>query len=277
MNEETKKAVEALSGGSAGTKSTEGTDPKVDYKAECEKLQKQLQGERVETGRLKKANEENAALRKRLEELEARMGAEEAYDALPDRLKEELPDDYKQGAAALAKHMVDKANAERDAKLKEMEERLAQDEERRRVEAMGNFIERIKATYPGFTKSVSEGGDKQEAWIKYQQNNAESINAALADGNFKKLSYHIERFYSSLGLDVPSGNRDETAAPEPRAIGGGDVAHLKSGTGKTYTVEEWKRTMDEAQTKHQSGQLSSKDYSAICAELTKAYQEGRVK
>ncbi len=277
MNEETKKVVEALGGGDAGTKSAEGAESKVDYKAECEKLQKQLQGERVETGRLKKANEENAALRKRLEELEARMGEEEAYNALPDRLKEELPDDYKQGAAALAKHMVDKANAERDAKLKEMEERLAQDEERRRVEAMGNFAERIKAAYPDFIKSVSDGGDKKEAWVKYQRNNAETIKAALAECDFDKLSYHIQQFYRSLGLNVPSGNREETAAPEPRAIGGGDTARLAAGTGKTYTVEEWKRTMDEAQTKHQSGQLSSKDYSAICAELTKAYQEGRVK
>lgn len=277
MNEETKKAVEALSGGSAGTKLAEGAEPKVDYKAECEKLQKQLQGERVETGRLKKANEENAALRKRLEELESRMGEEEALSAIPEHLKGEIPSEYAQGAAALAKHMVDKANAERDAKLKEMEARLEQDEERRRLEAMGSFVENIEATYPGFLKSIGAGGDKADAWVKYQQYNAATINKALAEGDAKTLSYHIKQFYTSLGLNAPSGSRDEIAAPDPRAIGGGEQAHITSGNGRTYTVDEWKRTMDEAQAKYQRGSIPSKEYSAICAELTKAYQEGRVK
>lgn len=275
MNEETKKAVEALGGGEPGKEVHDGKKAEVDYKAECEKLQKQLQGERVETGRLKKANEENAALRKRLDELTARLGVEEALEDLPSDLGE-LPDDYKKGAAALAKHMVDKANAERDAKLKEMEARFEEGEKRHRVEAMGSFVNQIERTYPGFIKSISDGGDKQEAWVNYQRHNAATIKAALAEGDFDTLSYHIRQFYSSLGLNAPSG-QEETAAPDPRAIGGGEQAQMLAGSGKTYSVEDWKRTMDEAQTKFQRQQISYKDYAAICAELMKASREGRVK
>lgn len=273
MNEETQKAVEALGGGDASAKPMGGDA--VDYKIECEKLQKQLQGERVESGRLKKANEENAALRKRLEELEARLGTEEALESLPENLRE-LPDDYKQGAAALAKHMVDKANAERDEKLREMEARFEEDEKRRRVEAMGSFVRRIETSFPGFVASIGAGGDKQTAWANYQRHNAATIKTALAEGDFDTLAYHIRQFYSSLGLDAPSGAQDGSAAPDPRSIGGGET-HIPGGPGRTYTAEEYKRTLDEAQTKFQNHQLSYKDYSAICSELTNAYREGRVK
>ncbi len=278
MNEELEKSVEAL-GGSLGTKdhdSVGGGEDTTDYKAEYEKLQKQLQGERVEAGRLKKANEENAALRKELDELKSRQGTDEAVEALPENLKD-LPDDYKQGAAVLAKHMVDKANAARDAKMNEMEARFEAEEKRRRLEAMGSFVARIDAKYPGFLASICDGGDKKEAWVKYQRYNAATIKAALANGDFDVLSHHIGQFYSSIGVDAPSGHQDDSAAPEPRSTGGGVQPQMQVGSGKTYSADEYKRILDEAQTKFQNQQISYKDYSAICGELTKAYREGRVK
>jgi len=279
MNKETEEAVEALGGSLGGgdnVVAAGGAEDTTDYKAEFEKLQKQLQGERVEAGRLKKANEENAALRKRLEELEAQRGTEEAVNALPENLKE-LPDDYKQGAAALAKHMVDKANAARDAKMNEMEERFKAEEKRRRLEAMGSFVGRIEATFPGFLASIREGGDKKAAWVRYQRFNAATIKTALAESDFDTLSHHISQFYSSIGVAVPSGSQDGSAAPDPRSMGGGVQTQIPGGPGKTYSAEEYKRILDEAQTKFQSQQISYKDYSAICGELTKAYREGRVK
>lgn len=278
MNEEMEKAVEAL-GGTLGGGDTEGSESgktAIDYRAEYEKLQKQLQSERVEGGRLKKANEENAELRKRLEELEAKQGTDEAVNALPENLRD-LPDDYKQGAAVLAKHMVDKANAERDAKMKEMEARFDAESKRRRIEAMSSFVGRIEATYPGFLASIGENGDKKGAWLKYQKYNASTIKAALAESDFDTLSYHIGQFYNSIGVAVPSGNQDGSAAPDPRSIGGGVQTQIPGGLGRSYSVDEYKKILDEAQTKFNNQQMSYKDYSAICGELTKAYREGRVK
>lgn len=279
MNEETEKAVEALGGSLGGGDNTEGSESgksAIDYRAEYEKMQKQLQSERVESGRLKKANEENAALRKRLEELEAQKGTDEAVAALPENLRD-LPDDYKQGAAVLAKHMVDKANAERDAKMREMEARFDAESKRRRIEAMGSFVSKIEAAYPGFLASIGENGDKKAAWQKYQKYNAATIKSALAEGDFDTLSHHIGQFYGSIGVEVPSGSQDGSAAPDPRAMGGGVQTQISVGSGRTYSVDEYKRILDEAQTKFNNQQMSYKDYSAICGELTKAYREGRVK
>lgn len=269
------KAVEALRGGDGGGKPNGGDGAAIDYRAEYEKLQKQLQGERVEAGRLKKANEENAALRKRIEELENRRGIDEAVEALPEDLRE-IPDDLKQGAAAMAKHMIDKSNAERDARLREIESRFEEDAQRRRMDAMRAFMVRIEANYPGFIRGVSEGGDKQKAWADYQRHNAATISQALDGGDFDTLSYHIKQFYSSIGLASPSGS-GEPATPEPRSIGGGETMPQGMNPGRTYSVDEYKRILDDAQTKFQNQRLTYREYSAICGELTKAYREGRVK
>lgn len=280
MNEETEKAVEALSGAlDDGNKTSGGggAEDATDYKTEYEKLQKQLQSERVEAGRLKKANEENAALRKELEELKSAQETEEAMEALPENLRD-LPDDYKQGAAVLAKHVVDKSNSERDAKMRAMEERFEAEDKRRRVEAMGSFVNKIEAAYPGFLASIREGGDKKSAWIQYQKHNSATIKTALAEGDFETLSYHIGQFYSSLGIDAPLGNQDGSAAPDPHSFGGG-ASYLQRAVspGKTYTANEYRNILDSAQTKFQNQQISYKDYSNICDELTRAYREGRVK
>lgn len=279
MNEDTQKAVDALGGISEGENQesvVSGADA-TDYKAEYEKLQKQFQTERVEAGRLKKANEENAELRKKLAELEAKRDSQEAVDALPDELRD-LPDDYKHGAAAIAKHMADKANASRDAKMKEMEERFNAEENRRRVEAMGSFVSRIESKYPGFLKSIRDNGDKKTAWLKYVKLNAATIKTALANNDFDVMSYHIGQFYSSINVEVPSGIQDGSAVPDPRSMGGGvETQSLAIQPGRTYSTKEYQRILDDAQAKFQRHILSYKEYASICDELSKAYKEGRVK
>ena len=280
MNTETENAVAAL-GGDVGGGDNGGTggagDGAVDYKAEYEKLQKQLQCERVEAGRLKKANEENAELRKQLEALKAQGRTADAVAALPENLRNDLPPDYQQGAAMLAQHTVDQAIAARDQKLAEMEARFNAEEKRRRLETMGSFVSRIEQNYPGFLASIKAGGDKQEAWAKYQRHNAATIKEALAKSDYETLSYHIGQFYNSIGVAIPSGNQDGSAAPDPRAMSGGVKTQIGATPGRTYSVAEYKKTLEDAQAKFQQQLLTYREYSEICGELTKAYREGRVK
>lgn len=278
MNDETEKDVEALSGSLEGENiATDNGGEPIDYKAEYEKAQKQLQSERVESGRLKKANEEIAELRKKLAEVEARNDTEAAVEALPEELQS-LPDDYKQGAAVVAKRLVDRANAERDAKLKEMESRFDAEEKRRRLEAMGSFVSKINAKFPGFLASIREGGDKKAAWTKYLRHNSATVKGALADGDFETLSYHVGQFYRSIDVEIPSGDQDGSAAPDPRAMGGGvESQRATLQPGKTYSAKEYQQILNDAQARFQQHTLSYKEYSAICEELTKAYREGRVK
>ena len=88
---------------------------------------------------------------------------------------------------------------------------------------------------------------------------------------FEKGTVVIEKTY-------PSGGQDVSAAPDPRAMGGGaNTQTVGIQPGKTYSVQEWCQIRDEAQAKFQSQKISYKDYAAICDELTKAHREGRVK
>ena len=277
MNDETEKAVEALGGVSEAEEVVSGDNAVTDYKAEYEKLQKQIQTERVEAGRLKKANEENEALRKELAELKARQESNAEVENLPEDLRG-LPTDYMQGAAVIAKRMADKAMASHDSKMKEMEERFTAEEKRRRVEAMGSFVSKIESKFPGFLASIREGGDKKQAWNRYQRFNAPTIKAALAQGDFETISHHISQFYSTIEVEVPSGNQDGSAVPDPRSMGGGvESQRAALQPGKTYTAKEYQQILNDAQERFQRHTLTYKEYTAICEELTKAYREGRVK
>ena len=279
MNEDTEKAVEALGGLSEGEGASvvAGAGEGIDYKSEYEKLQKQLHSEHVEAGRLKKANEENAALRKELEELKSRKETEDAIESLPENLRD-LPDDYKQGAAAVAKHLVDRVNASRDAKMKDIEARFEAEEKRRRLDAMGSFVGKIEAKFPGFLASIRDNGDKKAAWVKYQRFNAATIKTALAQNDFETISHHISQFYNSINVEVPSGNQDGSAVPDPRSLGGGaEMQTVSMQPGRTYSAKEYQTILNDAQSKFQEHRLSYKEYAAICEELTKAYREGRVK
>ena len=103
MNAETENIIGAI-GGTPADGTTGVGEP--DYKALYEEMQRKLQSEKVEAGRLKRSEEEKAALRKELEELKKAKRTEEAMDALPDDLKAEVPDDFKRGSAIIAQKAV---------------------------------------------------------------------------------------------------------------------------------------------------------------------------
>ena len=274
MNEQTENVIGALGGTSAD--GAAGGAP--DYKALYEESQKKLQSEKVEAGRLKKAEEEKAALRKELEELKKAKLAEEAIAALPDELKTEVPDDFKRGSAIIAQKAVDTAMAGANERLARLEQEREEEKMRKAKQAQAELAQRVEAEFPGFVKSIAAGGDKHEAWNKYQARNAPTIVAALNAGDFDTIKYHIETFFKQLELPPPSGNRDGSAAPDPRAMGGGVMSQAAVlQPGQTYTAKEYQRSLDEAQAKFQRHLLTYKEYVGICDELSKAYKEGRVK
>ena len=275
MNTETENIIGAIGGNPA-----EGTNGngEPDYKALYEEMQKKLQSEKVEAGRLKREVEENSALRKELAELKKAKRTEEAISALPDDLKTEVPDDFKRGSAIIAQKAVDSAMAGAEERLARLEQ--GAEAERKRLEEVrrAEFVAKIEATFPGFAKSIGKGGDKYDAWIKYQKHNLGTLQAALASNDFDTMKYHIEMFHKEVGVPIPSGSQDGTAAPDPRSMGGGastQAAVLQPG--KTYTASEYQRILNEAQSKFQRHLIGYKEYVGICDELTKAYKEGRVK
>lgn len=281
MNEkELEKAMSVIGGeqpaGGEGGKTGGAGNGDVDYKARCAELERQLQSAHVEGGRVKKLDGELKAARERIAELEQQTAREEALKELPDDLKD-VPDDFKNTSLAIAQGLVNKAMAGNERRMKELEERVHQDEARRSQQTAAEFVRKVNEKFPDFLNSVGDGGDKHESWVQYQVHNAATIQAAIRGCDFETLSYHIGQFYKFIEQVPPSGNQDGSAAPDPRATGGGANPQGGIQPGKTYSIQEWCRIRDEAQTKFQNQQISYKDYAAICDELTKAHREGRVK
>jgi len=283
MNEqELKEAMSAIggenpAGGEGGGEVGSGKVGEVDYKARCAELEQQLRSAHVEGGRVKKLDGELKAAQARIAELEERNAREAALGELPEELRD-VPDDIKNTSLAIAQGLVQKAMAGSERRMKELEERVNHGETLRSQQTAADFVQKVNEKFPGFLGAIAKGGDKNEAWSKYQLHNLATIQTAIRNCDFDTLSYHIGQFYRFIDQVPPSGNQDGSAAPDPRSTGGG--ANTQSGIvqpGKTYSIQEWCKIRDEAQSKFQSQKISYKDYAAICDELTKAHREGRVK
>ncbi len=272
MNTETKDAMEALGVKQPGAQENGSTDNGgIDYKARCAKLEHELEIVRVEEGRVSKLNEELKARDARIAELEK----ERAIGSLPENLKE-VPTELKETALLLSKGIVDKAvqrQNERIAELERQQREAQENREKRQQELMEDFFAKLNADYPAFMKGIKAGGAFSAAWNEYQENNSESINAAVNSCNVNKMVYHIKRFCEENDVD-PSGGRDPNATPDPRAMGGG-APNSEPGTKKTYTAAEYQELTEKARRLREEYRFD--EYRKLARELDDAWSEGRVK
>lgn len=252
--------------GGAGAPAGEG-DAKDKRIAE---LEKELQRERVEGGRLNKANDEIAKLREENERLKREHGSEAVLKGVSKETLEQTPDDVKRFASEAIAGAVGAERERHEAEMRELREQNAR-------QATAMFAQRINAAFPGISERIRKGGEWNEAWVKYQLHNAGSITSAIKTGNFDTIFYHFNRFMSEANVQLPSGVQPGSAAAEPRAMGGGVPQTPGAEAGKIYTVAEYTRLMNQAQEKFQRHEISANDYRGICGELEKAHREGRVK
>ena len=272
MNEEMEKAMNALSG--SGAAGGDAGGDATDWKAKYEEAQRQLQSAKVEQGRVKKLDEEKKALEAKVAELSASRRSEAAISALPDDIREDMPENFAKGSALVAQRMVDEALASRDAELRELKAQMAVREQQGAAIARQNFAQKIGNEFPGFFRdAVLEGGDKHAAWQKYLRFNAASVTTAFNACDFDTLSWHIRNFYNTeVGIPPPSGGTG-AAAPDPSPTGGGTSVAVKPG--KVYTWDEIDKLYDEIEVLRSRGDREG--MKRLSDEVEKAQREGRVK
>lgn len=272
MNEEMEKAMNALSG--SGAAGGDAGGDATDWKAKYEEAQRQLQSAKVEQGRVKKLDEEKKALEAKVAELSASRRSEAAISALPDDIREDMPENFAKGSALVAQRMVDEALASRDAELRELKAQMAVREQQGAAIARQNFAQKIGNEFPGFFRdAVLEGGDKHAAWQKYLRFNAASVTTAFNACDFDTLSWHIRNFYNTeVGIPPPSGGTG-AAAPDPSPTGGGTSVAIRPG--KTYTWDEIDKLYDEIESLRSRGDFEG--MKRLSDEVERAQKEGRVK
>lgn len=268
MNEETKKAMDALAGGGKN----ESAD--TDWKAKYEEMERKLQSAQVEQGRVKKLAEEKKELEAKLAELSAGKTVQDALSALPEDVRSDIPENYATASSAIARQAVDSALASRDQELNALRAQIEERDRRDFAVNQQKFSERLEREFPGFlATAVAEGGDKHQAWVGYQRYNAASIKAAVNSFDFDALAWHIRKFYADeLGIEPPSGNSGR-AAPDPGSIGGGKPTTPKAG--KVYTEAEISELYDKVEAARDRGDF--KEVQTLGHEIEVAIREGRVK
>lgn len=274
MNEETKKAMDALAGAGAVDGGNAKGGEATDWKAKYEEAQKALASAKVEQGRVKKLDEELKALQRQLEDERSARRTQTVIDGLPEEVRGDVPEDYLKAQAEIARRTADQALASRDAEMEALKARLAERDQRESAASQQRFTERLEREFPGFLSgAVSEGGDKHAAWVDYQRYNAASIAEAARTFDFDALAWHIRAFYTTaLGIDPPSGGMG-IATPDPSGIGGGVPVVTKPG--KVYTEQELSSLYDEVEKARDRGDYA--EVKRIGAEIDRAMREGRVK
>lgn len=275
LDEEKRKtmnAMEELGSVLGGTKSTpdNGGDASA---ARIAELERQLQQERVESGRLRKVSEQLAQLQAENAQLRAaqRGDGSTIINNLPKEVVEPVPDDIKRMTGAAIETAVSDAIAKEreryEAELAKLREEGAQSKRTA-------FARQINAAYPSFFADTREGGKLYTQWSEFMERNGGSIGASLESFDFDGTKYHIDRFYNEYGISNPSGGQGGAAAPDPRSIGGG----VNPGAGeqkKTYTNAEYQELRKKAHEYRDAYEFEK--YRTLAKELDDAIMEGRVK
>lgn len=226
-------------------------------------LEKELQTNRVEFGRLKMANERIAALEEQLAKANARNAEEDAMSSIPEDVRNAVPDEVVRTQVALQT----KSDARHAKEMEELREQIAKRD--REV-----FADRIERSYPGFLASTSEGGVNHDTWARYQRFNKGSIVAAYREMDFDTLSYHIDQFCREVGIRNPSEGQGSYATPDPRTIGGGVSGGENAKDGVTYTYDEYIALYDKVEAAREKGDYA--EMKRLNSEIANAPKEGRV-
>lgn len=263
MNEN-EKVVAALGGSEPAGKTGDERDARI------AELEKQLQSERVEHGRLRQALDRNAALEDELRKLKSGSVAKEEAAKLTDEELKGTPREFVETAGGVAATLVAAADGRTDEKIKALRAEMdARDK--------NAFLSQIGMQNAQFFNDVAPGGDKAAMWEKFKASNRETFAAIMSTHDVARFNMFVGSFYREIGVPNPSGGQGGSAAPEPRTtVGGPQGGQGGDQDGKTYTSEEYLKALEESEDKFRRDG-DRKAYEATTAVLNKALNEGRVK
>lgn len=269
-------AADALSPVAAGTQQTQ-TQPSGDAQRIAE-LERELQQERVEKGRLRQKNDE---LRSAQEEI-ARLKAENAKlsqrrpgDFLTPEEREQL--DEKQLAAIdkVVQGRVGDMSAAQKAENDRLREEIARRDANIAASAKAQFNAEVERLAPGLAAAVNEHVAEWQKWAASPRR-AASVAMAFQRNDAATVAEFLQEFVQSKGIQA---NGDGIAA-RPRTsfspAGGSHPAPTDTGDTATYTVDQYGEAMRRAGDDLNAGRITSEQYRAIRQKFNTALNEGRI-
>lgn len=267
-------AADALSPANLG--GTQTPQPSGDAQRIAE-LERELQQERVEKGRLRQTNDE---LRKAQEEL-ARLKAENATlrqrkpgDFLSDEEKEMLSEEQLAAIDKVTRGRIAEASEAQKAENARLRDEIARRDADMSGRAKAQFNAEVERLAPGLAAAVNEQAAEWKKWAG-DRRRAASVAQAFASNDAETVAEFLQEFAESKGIRA---NGDGLAARPNSSFSqrGGSRPAATSGDTATYTVEQYGEAMRRAGEDLSAGRITADEYRAIRKKFDTALNEGRI-
>ena len=267
-------AADALSPVAAGTQTQ--TQPSGDAQRIAD-LERELQKERVEAGRLRQKNDE---LRAAQEEI-ARLKAENASlaqrrpgDFLTDEERAELDDKQLAAIDKVVKGRVGEVSATQKAENDRLREELARRDAAMAQTAAAQFNAEVERLAPGLASAVNGHKDEWQKWAASPRR-AASVAAAFRNHDASTVAEFLQEFAQSKGIRADA---DGIAARPSSSFSPAGGSHPVStgGDTATYTLEQYNAAMRQASADYSAGRITADEYRGIKKKFDTALMEGRI-
>lgn len=269
-------AADALSPVAAGNQQTQ-PQPSGDAQRIAE-LERELQQERVEKGRLRQTNDELRSAKEEIARLKAenaRLAQRKPSDFLTPEEREQL--DEKQLAAIdkVVQGRVGDMSAAQKAENDRLREEIARRDANIAASAKAQFNAEVERLAPGLAATVNEHAAEWQKWAASPRR-AASVAAAFQQNDAATVAEFLQEFVQSKGIQA---NGDGIAA-RPRTsfspTGGSHPAQTDERDTATYTVDQYGEALRRAGEDLTAGRITSEQYRAIKQKFTTALNEGRI-
>lgn len=269
-------AADALSPVAAGNQQAQ-TQPSGDAQRIAE-LERELQQERVEKGRLRQTNDELRSAKEEIARLKAenaRLAQRKPSDFLTPEEREQL--DEKQLAAIdkVVQGRVGDMSAAQKAENDRLREEIARRDANIAASAKAQFNAEVERLAPGLAAAVNEHAAEWQKWAASPRR-AASVAAAFQQNDAATVAEFLQEFVQSKGIQA---NGDGIAA-RPRTsfspTGGSHPAPTDARDTTIYTVDQYGEALRRAGEDLTAGRITSEQYRAIKQKFTTALNEGRI-
>lgn len=239
-------------------------------------LERQLQQERVERGRLKQTGDELRAAKEEIARLKAENASLTRRGRASDYLSEEERSEIDEKQLGVIEKMVDGRLGEAKAESDRLREEIARRDASLAGERERAFNERVESLVPGLVASIT--GDHREAWSKWAgaKRRAASVADAFARFDAETVADFLGEFASETGIRADG----DGVAARPRTShsysGGAGRAGAPRCDSTVYTVEQYGEELRRAASDYDAGRITLEERRAVERKFDRALAEGRV-
>jgi hypothetical protein len=270
-------AADALSPVAAGNPQTQTQAPVGDAQRIAE-LERELQQERVEKGRLRQTNDELRSAKEEIARLKAenaRLAQRKPSDYLTDEERAELDDKQLAAIDKVVQGRVGDMSAAQKAENDRLREEIARRDANIAASAKAQFNAEVERLAPGLAAAVNEHAAEWQKWAASPRR-AASVAAAFQQNDAATVAEFLQEFVQSKGIQA---NGDGIAA-RPRTsfspTGGSHPVQTGERDTATYTVDQYSEAMRRAGDDLNAGRITTEQYRAIRQKFNTALNEGRI-